>query len=294
MKATIKNYLHLLKPGIVLGNLIPASAGFFLASKGHIRVPLLMATLVGISLVVASACVLNNCIDRKLDRRMARTRNRVMARGFISLKAAIAYAVLLGTAGIWLLSRATQPLSVAVVLSGFVMYVGVYSLYLKRHSVYATLLGSLAGVAPPLAGYCAVTGRLDTGALLLFLIFSLWQMPHCYAIAIFRRDDYASADIPVVPVTRGTPAAKRHIMGYAAAFATATLMLTFGGYTGYAYLAVALVLGLVWLYLTWSGFKAKDDRRWARQLFAFSFMSMLVLSVMMSIDYTLPLEAALK
>ena len=292
MDATIKNYLHLAKPGIVLGNLIPASAGFFLASKGHIRVPLLMATLVGISLVVASACVLNNCIDRNMDRKMVRTRNRVMARGLISLKAAVSYAVLLSTAGIWLLSRATQPLCVAVVLSGFVMYVGVYSLYLKRRSVYATLLGSLAGVAPPLAGYCAVTGCLDMGALFLLLIFSLWQMPHCYAIAIFRRDDYASASVPVVPVTRGIRAAKRHIMGYAGAFTTATLMLTSGGYTGYAYLAVALVLGLVWLYMVWSGLKTKDDRRWAKQLFAFSFISILIISVMMSIDYTLPLYAA--
>jgi len=294
MVATIKNYLHVAKPGIVLGNLVPASAGFFLASKGHIRLPLFMATLVGISLVVASACVLNNCIDRSMDRKMARTRNRVMARGLISLKAAVSYAVLLGVAGIWLLSRATQPLCVWVVLSGFVMYVGVYSLYLKRRSVYATLLGSLAGVAPPLAGYCAVTGRFDLGALLLLLIFSLWQMPHCYAIAIFRRDDYASAQIPVVPVTRGSLAAKRHILGYVAAFVAATLTLTFGGYTGYGYLVVAVVLGLFWVYLTWSGFRARDDNRWARQLFAFSFMSMLVLSVMMSIDYTLPLNAAPK
>ncbi|EFK11081.1 protoheme IX farnesyltransferase [delta proteobacterium NaphS2] len=294
MQHTIKNCLLVTKPGIVLGNLIPASAGFFLASKGHINVPLLLSTLTGISLVVASACVLNNCIDRNMDRKMARTRNRVMARGLISLKAAVSYAVLLGMAGIWLLLRATQPLCVAVVLSGFLIYVGVYSLHLKRRSVHATLVGSLAGVAPPLAGYCAVTGRLDTGALLLFLIFSLWQMPHCYAIAIFRRHDYAAARFPVVPVTQGIPAAKRHIVGYAAAFVAATLMLTFVGYTGYGYLAVAVVLGLVWLYMVWSGFRTGDDNRWARQLFAFSFMSMLVLSVMMSIDYTLPLDAALK
>ena len=99
----------------------------------------------------------------------------------------------------------------------------------------------------PLPRYCAVSGRFDAGALLLLLIFSLWQMPHCYAIAIFRRDDYAAADIPVVPVTRGIPAAKRHIMGYAGAFVAATLMLTFGGYTGYGYLAVAVILGLFWL-----------------------------------------------
>jgi heme o synthase len=290
MQATIRNYLHIVKPGIMLGNLIPAAGGFFLASKGRINAPLLIATLVGIFLVVGSACVLNNCIDRNMDRKMARTRNRIMARRLISLKAAVSYAVLLGVTGIALLLRVTQPLCVAVVLSGFVMYVGVYSLYLKRRSVYATLLGSLAGVAPPLAGYCAAGGRLDMGALLLVLIFSLWQMPHCYAIAIFRLDDYASARIPVVPVTRGILAAKRHITGYTAAFVSATLLLTFGGYAGYGYLAVAAALGLLWLYLIWSGFRTADDRLWARRLFVFSFMSITVLSIMMAIDYTPPFQ----
>ena len=165
---------------------------------------------------------------------------------------------------------------------------GVYSLYLKRNSVYGTLIGSLAGAAPPLAGYCAASNRFDLGALILLSIFSLWQMPHCYAIAIFRFDDYAAAAIPVLPVKQGMPAAKKHIVGYILAFMAAALMLTFGGYTGYRYLAVAAALGLSWLYMAWSGYRTSDERLWAKKLFVFSILTIFVLSVMMSIDATVP------
>jgi len=238
MPERIKNYLLVAKPGIILGNLISAAAGFFLASQGRVDGVALSATLIGISLVVASGCVFNNCVDRKIDRKMVRTRDRALAKGLISLKSAVSYATILGITGMALLWTATSLLCVVIVLAGLVIYVGVCSLYMKRNSFYGALIGSLAGATPPLAGYCAVTGRFDLGGLILFSIFSLWQMPHCYAIAIFRFDDYAAADIPVLPVKQGTTSAKKHIVGYILAFMAATLMLTFGGYAGYGMLAV--------------------------------------------------------
>lgn len=286
MPERIKNYVLVAKPGIIFGNLISAAAGFFLASKGQVDDADLLATLIGISLVVASGCVFNNCVDRNIDRKMIRTRNRVLAKGLISLKIAVSYATILGIAGMALLWAATNLLSVVIVLAGLVIYVGVYSMYMKRNSVYSALIGSLAGATPPLAGYCAVTGRFDMGAVILLSIFSLWQMPHCYAIAVFRFDDYAAAAIPVLPVKQGTAAAKKHIVGYILAFMAATLMLTFGGYTGYSTFAVATVLGLSWLYLAWSGYKGSDERLWARKLFVFSILTIFILSVMMSIDFT--------
>jgi protoheme IX farnesyltransferase len=291
MPETIKNYLLIAKPGIILGNLITAAAGFFLASKGQVDGVALSATLIGISLVVASGCVLNNCVDRKIDRKMNRTRRRALAKGLISPKIAVLYATILGIAGMALLWVTTNLLSVVIVLAGLVIYVVVYSLYMKRNSVYSTLIGSLAGATPPLAGYCAVTGHFDLGAVILFSIFSLWQMPHCYAIAVFRFDDYAAAAIPVLPVKEGTAAARRHIVGYIFAFMAATLMLTFGGYTGYSTFAVASVLGLSWLYLAWSGYKASDERLWARKLFIFSIVTIFILSVMISIDFTAPVPS---
>jgi heme o synthase len=185
---------------------------------------------------------------------------------------------------------ATNMLAVVIVLGGLVIYVGVYSLYMKRNSVYSALIGSLAGATPPLAGYCAVTGRFDMGALILLGIFTLWQMPHCYAIAVFRLDDYAAAGIPVLPTRQGTAAARKHIIGYILAFLAATLMLTFGGYTGYSTFAVAIVLGTSWIYMAWTGYKASDERNWAKRLLIFSILTIFILSVMMSVDFTAPVQ----
>ena len=184
MVDVIKKYLLVAKPGIVFGNLITATGGFLFAARGHIDIVALLPTVIGISLVVASGCVFNNCIDRKMDRKMARTRNRVLAQERMSPKAAVFYGSLLCMAGMPMLWAATNMLAIGVVLAGLVIYVGLYSLYLKRHSIYGSLIGSLAGAAPPLAGYCAVRSHFDMQALILLSIFSLWQMPHCYAIAI--------------------------------------------------------------------------------------------------------------
>lgn len=291
MPERIKNYFLVAKPGIIFGNLVSAAAGFFLASKGRIDREYLLATLIGISLVVASGCVFNNCIDRRIDRKMIRTRNRPLARGLISLKNTVSYATILAVAGTALLCAATNLLSVVIVSVGFVIYVGVYSLYMKRYSVYGALVGSLAGAAPPLAGYCAVTGRFDMGAVLLLCIFSLWQMPHCYAIAIFRLDDYAAAEVPVLPVKHGTAVARRHIVGYIAAFMLASQMLTIGGYTGYNTFAAATVTGLSWLYMAWWGYKASDERLWGKKLYIFSILTIFILSIMISIDFTAPVPS---
>jgi len=292
MPDVMKKYLLVTKPGIILGNLISAAGGFLLASKGRIDLFLLLSTLTGISLVVASSCVLNNCIDRKPDRKMRRTHNRILARRLMPLKSAIFYAAFLGVTGIALLWAATNPVSLALVLFGFIIYVVVYSLFVKRRTIYGALIGSLAGAVPPVAGYCAVTNDFNSEALILLLIFSLWQMPHCYAIAIFRLEDYTAARIPVLPVKRGILAAKKHIVGYILAFMAAAMMLTFFGYTGYRYLMAETILGMVWLCMACSGFRASDDGLWAKKLIAFSILTIIILSVMMSIDYAVPIYTA--
>ncbi|QNH05205.1 heme o synthase [Ectopseudomonas composti] len=285
MLALLKQYLNLAKPGIVFGNLISVTGGFFLASRGDANLALYLATALGVSLVIASGCVFNNYIDRDIDQKMERTRNRVLAQGLVSPVHAIVYACVLGVAGVAVLYAATNTLAVMLVLMGFVVYVGLYSLWLKRGSVYGTLVGSLSGAAPPVVGYCAVSNEFDAGAAILLLIFSLWQMPHSYAIAIFRFNDYQAANIPVLPVIKGISAAKRQIVLYIAAFVVATLMLTLSGYAGYSYFVVAALSGAYWLWMGVSGYKAVDDRVWARKLFTFSIISITMLSVMMSVDF---------
>ncbi|PWC15024.1 protoheme IX farnesyltransferase [Brenneria roseae subsp. americana] len=290
----IKQYLQVTKPGIIFGNLISVIGGFLLAAQGSIDYPLFLSTLFGVSLVVASGCVFNNVIDRDIDKKMERTRNRVLVKGLISLKVTLVYASLLGIAGFALLYIAANPLAMWLAVMGFVVYVGVYSLYMKRHSVYGTLIGSLSGAAPPVIGYCAVSNQFDAGALILLLIFSLWQMPHSYAIAIFRLKDYQAANIPVLPVVKGISVAKHHITLYILAFMIATLMLSLGGYAGYKYLVVAAAVSVWWLGMALSGYKnANDDRVWARKLFVFSIVAITSLSVMMSVDSMAPAHEVL-
>lgn len=282
----MKKYLLVTKPGIIFGNMISVIGGFLLASQGSVDFSLLLATLVGVSFVIASGCVFNNYIDRDIDCLMERTKNRVLVQGLISPSVTIIYACLLGIAGFALLYIYTNLLAVEFALLGFVVYVGLYSLYLKRKSVYGTLVGSLSGAAPPVIGYCAVSNQFDTGALLLLVIFSLWQMPHSYAIAIFRYKDYLAASIPVLPVKRGISVTKNHITLYIIGFIIATLMLTISGYAGYSYLFVAAVVGIGWLVMALSGYSTPDNRIWAKKLFIFSIVAITALSVMMSVDYS--------
>ncbi|VFT11486.1 protoheme IX farnesyltransferase [Pseudomonas aeruginosa] len=138
---------------------------------------------------------------------------------------------------------------------------------------------------PPVVGYCAVSGQFDAGAASLLAIFCLWQMPHSYAIAIFRLKDYEAAGIPVLPVARGIAVTKIHIVLYILAFMAATLALCLGGYAGYGYLLVAVAVSLWWLAIALTGYWTADDRVWARKLFAFSIVAITALSVMMSIDF---------
>jgi protoheme IX farnesyltransferase len=235
-------------------------------------------------MVVASGCVFNNCIDRDIDIKMERTKNRVMVQGGMSLPLALIYATLLGLGGFSLLYVQANPLAAYCALIGFVVYVGFYSLWLKRKSVHGTLVGSLSGAMPPVIGYCAVSNSFDLAAVTLLVMFSLWQMPHSFAIAIFRFKDYSAANIPVLPVARGILAAKKQIVLYVLAFVLATLMLTLGGYAGLGYMAVAAGMGLYWLYMAWGGYKAEDDSKWARKVFGFSILTVTALSVMMSVD----------
>ncbi|MBA1188909.1 protoheme IX farnesyltransferase [Pseudomonas entomophila] len=281
---SLKHFIQITKPGIIFGNVLSVAGGFFLAAQGHVDFALFLAVVVGTSLVVGSGCAFNNCIDRDIDQKMERTKNRAMVQGAMSLPVALAYATLLGVVGFSLLYVRANPLAAYCALAGFVIYVGFYSLWLKRRSVHGTLVGSLSGAMPPVIGYCAVSNSFDLAAFTLLVMFSLWQMPHSFAIAIFRFNDYRAAKIPVLPVARGILAAKKQIVLYVLAFVLATLMLTLGGYAGLGYLAVAAAMGLYWLYMAWGGYKAEDDSKWARKVFGFSILTVTALSVMMSVD----------
>lgn len=280
----MKKYLLITKPGIIFGNLIAVIGGFFLASKGHFDLAKLFAVMVGTSLVVASGCVFNNYVDRDIDCMMERTRHRVMARGLISPPIALAYASLLGLGGALILHFFTNDLALAFAIMGFIVYVGFYTLYFKRNSEYGTIIGSLSGAAPPVIGYCAASGHFDLGAALLLLIFCLWQMPHSYAIAIFRFNDYKAADIPVLPVKRGITIAKRHIVGYIVAFTAAAISLYICDYAGIGFLIVTGLIGCYWLLVAIKDYSKANEIQWAKRLFIISILAITLLSVMTTFE----------
>ncbi len=273
-----------MKPGILMGNVITTAGGFALAAKGHLDPWLFLATVIGLCFIIGSACVFNNYTDRSYDQKMERTKNRALVKGTISLKSALAFGILLAFGGIFVLGRYTNLLTTAIALTGFFFYVVMYSFW-KYRSTYGTLVGSIAGALPPVIGYCAISNQFDMAAFLLFAIMILWQMPHFYAIAMFRLKDYTAAAIPVLPVKKGMHVTKIHMLLYTIAFALAPSLLLIFGYTGYLFVAVTTIMGLVWLYLCIKGFKAENDAKWARGMFRFSLVVIMALSFMLAVDH---------
>lgn len=278
------DWLALTKPGIIAGNLITALGGALLAGGGVAAPGPLLAILAGVALVVASGCVCNNVIDRDIDGRMARTRDRLLVEGRLAPGLALGYAALLGGLGLGLLGWQGGGLAAALGVLGWTVYVGLYSLWLKRRSVHAVLVGSLAGAMPPVIGYCAVAGRWDGAAWLLLLTFCLWQLPHSHAIALLRLDDYARAGIPVLPRVRGQATARATIVGQIPAFTLAAAGLGWAGHAGPAYLTVILLAGVAWWGSALVGWRHQPPRRWARRQFLGSILVVVTLSTLLALD----------
>lgn len=270
-KSLTISYSLITKPGIIMGNAITTVGGFALASKNHFNFWLLLAAIAGLSLIIASACVFNNCIDREHDEKMARTKDRALALKLITNRRAIIFATLLVIFGTFILTVYVNFLAVAIALFGFFVYVILYS-FLKYRSVHATLIGSIAGSVPPVVGYCAATNHFDIGAFVLFIMMAIWQMPHFFAIAIYRLEDYAKASIPVLPLIKSIFITKIQMLLYIAAYIIISSMLTLLNYSGYAFLITAALMGISWLFLCMKGFTCKNDRSWARKMFFFSLI----------------------
>ena len=281
-----RQYYELTKPERTLANVVTATAGFLLASKWHVHVWLFLATVAGMSLIVASACVLNNYIDRELDAKMPRTRKRALVQKLVPPRNVLVYAVVLGLLGFIILALYVNSLVVVLGAIAYFDYVVLYG-YTKRHSVHGTIVGTVSGALPMTAGYCAVTGRVDGAAIILFLAMTFWQMAHFFAIAIYRQKDYEAGGIPVLPVVKGVYRTKIQILVYIAAFTVAALALSAFGYTGYIYSLIVAMAGIVWFWRGIRGFNAYDDIIWARKMFFFSLKTLLVFSFCVAIGAVL-------
>jgi protoheme IX farnesyltransferase len=279
----MKHYYELIKSGLIFGNIVPVIAGFVLASKGHpIDIELLATTLAGIFLVIASGCVFNNYLDTDIDARMERTKHRALVHGKIPSRHVIAFGVILGVLGFLTLGIFTNFLTLFIAVIGFFYYIFLYTLLFKRLSPYGTFVGAVAGATPPVIGYCAVSDRFDMAAVILFFIMVVWQMPHFFAIAIRRREDYTAAHIPVMPVRNGLRRTKVSMLIYIVEFIIAASLLAVFGYVGKGYLVVVTLLGYLWLFLCIKGFwvlGTAAHKQWARTMFFFSLIVMMTLFI---------------
>jgi len=279
-----KSYYELTKPRVMYGNLITTIAGFIFAANGLINWGLFFATSIGTALIISSACVINNYLDQDIDAKMDRTKKRPLLTNEVSQRGAIVFGVTLGLLGVVFLIAFTNIWVVGVGVFGFVTYVWLYGVLGKRKSVHGTLVGSLSGAAPILAGYVAVKPGLDVTAVLLFLVLFFWQMPEFYSISIYRRKEYAKAGVPVSSVVRGVPATKRQIYVYTALTVASILALAVTPLTSLSYTVIMLAMSILWLKKTFAGIQTTDDITWSKQNFHFSLLVLVVFSITISIN----------
>lgn len=288
MERRSRSYLQLIKPGITLSNTLTGLTGFFLAASVFpFSLKALIGMTFGIALIIASACVFNNVLDRDIDKHMKRTAKRDVASGAISVPKALAFGSVLGLAGFSTILLLTNQLTFILGIIAFVWYVVIYG-YAKRTTVYSTLIGGVAGALPIVAGYTALTGKIDTAAIALFLILFFWQMPHFYAIAMFRRTDYASAKLPVWSVVYGMKPAKQQILIFTIVYSVVAGLLYVFGYTGIVYLVISTTLSAYWVYTAITLYRKVNDEKWARKMFGASLLILLAMCLLIGIGGYLP------
>lgn len=247
-QALWRDYLELCKPKVVALLMLTAVIGMLLSTHGMVPWQILLFGNLGIALCAASAAAINHLVDREIDIRMSRTERRPVAQGRVGTWQALVFAAVLGVGGTALLLWQVNALTAWLTVASLVGYAVIYTLYLKRATPQNIVIGGLAGAAPPLLGWTAVTGTVDPNALLLVLIVFAWTPPHFWALAIHRRDDYANAGIPMLPVTHGIPFTKLHILLYTLILFAITLLPYATGMSSELYLLGAVVLGLGFLY----------------------------------------------
>lgn len=279
-----RDYWELTKPRVVALMLLTSVIGMLLAVPALVPLDVLILGNLGIALCAGSAATVNHLVDRHIDNKMARTFNRPVAQGRVEPRQALLFALLLGTAGMSVLLGFINALTAWLTLASLLGYALVYTLFLKRATPQNIVIGGLAGAAPPLLGWTAVTGEISGHALLLVLIIFAWTPPHFWALAVHRREEYANAGIPMLPVTHGERYTKLHILLYTLILFAVSLLPYVTRMGGWLYLLGALLLGAGFVYhalrLMWG--KSPDA---GMDTFRYSIVYLMMLFVVMLLDH---------
>ena len=284
-----RQYLELTKPRVVALIVFTALVGMFLAVPGLPPLRESVFGMLGIWLAAASAAAINHLIDQRIDRVMARTAHRPLATGALKPAQVLAFAVFLGAASMTILIALVNPLTAALTFASLIGYAIIYTGYLKRATPQNIVIGGLAGAAPPLLGWVAVTGHISAEPLLLVLIIFAWTPPHFWALAIHRKEEYAKADIPMLPVTHGEHYTKVHILLYTCMMFAVTLLPYAIHMSGLLYLACAVALGARFLHWAWVLYRDSQPHA-AINTFKYSIWYLFLLFIALLVDHYLLLS----
>ena len=284
MSKIFYQYLELCKPRVVVLIVFTAVVGMFLAVPGWPPLSALLAGTLGISLAASSAATINHLLDHRIDAKMKRTRHRPLASGQLTERNVLIFALSLGLLAMAILVLWVNALTAELTFLSLIGYAIVYTAWLKRATPQNIVIGGAAGAAPPILGWTAVTGSLDPQALLLFLIIFVWTPPHFWALAIYRKDEYALVDIPMLPVTHGAAFTRLQILLYTILLVIVTTLPYLTGMSGLVYIAGATVLnaGFMWYALRMMSSK---DILLPMHTFAFSITYLMVLFIFLLADH---------
>ncbi len=277
----VKDLIELTKPRLLRLNVFAALGGFWIASKWQLDIPLMIWMLIGSTLTMASATVVNNYWDRELDLKMERTKNRTLPMGRMTPGAVLTYGIILGVAGLTILFTLVEPLAGLLGLIGWLAYIVIYTMWLKRTSTWSTSVGGISGAMPPVIGYCAVTGEIDAGALLLFALLFLWVPAHFWSLAIRRVEEYRAAGYPLLPVVKGIKRTKLQMIPYVFLLLPTVVLIYMYNLAGIYFLVISVAAGLVWLIHTLQGIKAEDSDKWAKTNFFISINYLMIVFIAM-------------
>ncbi len=279
-----RDYFELCKPKVVALILFTAAVGMFLSTESWVPFNAWFFGLIGIGLAAAAGAALNHWVDQEIDARMERTYGRPLPQGNIVGRNAVVFALSMAALSMILLVTFVNNLTAILTLASMVGYAVIYTMFLKRSTPQNIVLGGAAGAAPPVLGWTAVTGELHSEALLLFLIIFIWTPPHFWALAIRRRDDYARADVPMLPVTHGIALTKLHVLLYTILLLIITIMPFLVHMSGTIYLAGALSLGIGFIYYAFKLYRSEGDQ-FAMKTFGYSIFYLSALFGFLLLDH---------
>ncbi|WP_417314278.1 heme o synthase [Cycloclasticus pugetii] len=281
-----KSYYELCKPKVVLLIIFTAVVGMFLAVPGMVPWQPLVFGTIGIGLAASSAAAINHYLDQKFDAKMARTKGRPLPHGDLNGTQVLGFAFTIGAIAMLVLIFLVNELTAFLTFLSLIGYAVIYTVYLKHATPQNIVIGGAAGAAPPVLGWSAVTSTIDPHALLLFLIIFIWTPPHFWALAVARREEYAKADIPMLPVTHGAEFTRLHIVFYTVLLILVSLLPYLTGMSGMLYLVSAIGLGFGFLYYAVLLKKTTDDII-AMKAFKYSILYLMLLFAALLIDHYL-------